>query len=148
MDWLGYNKTILYRNKWIKNWEFPRVVINRSFHNCIQFRQLKLPSLFAAWLFWTFHTKSDNMKALVILSHSWSPFHPRTCLYGINELLLVSVWPSGVFVWEKTPLRLSMQIREQIWSWPNYHKTKENMNIKLYDLYLFTFYLVYANKST
>ncbi len=44
--------------------------------------RLKLPSLFAAWLFWTFHTKSHNMKALVILSHSWSPFLPLTCLYG------------------------------------------------------------------
>ncbi len=42
---------------------------------------LKLPSLFAAWLFWTFHTKSHNMKALVILSHSWSPILPLTCLY-------------------------------------------------------------------
>ncbi len=30
---------------------------------------LKLPSLFAAKLFWTFHNKLHNMKALVILSH-------------------------------------------------------------------------------
>ncbi len=37
---------------------------------------LKLPSLFAAWLFWTFHTKSHTMKALVFLSHSWSPILP------------------------------------------------------------------------
>ncbi len=43
---------------------------------------LKLPSLFTAWRFWTFHTKSHNMKALVILSHWWSPFLPLTCLYG------------------------------------------------------------------
>ncbi len=35
---------------------------------------LKLPSLFTVWLFRTFHSKSHNMKALVILSHSWSPF--------------------------------------------------------------------------
>ncbi len=54
--------------------------------------------MFAAWLFWTFHTKSHNMKALVILSHSWWPFLPITCLYGKNELLWVSVQPSGVFV--------------------------------------------------
>ncbi len=40
---------------------------------------LKLPSLFTAWLFWTFHNKSHNMKALVILSHSWSQFLPLTC---------------------------------------------------------------------
>ncbi len=43
---------------------------------------LKLPSLFAAWFIWTFHNKSHNMKALVILSHSWSPFLPLTCLNG------------------------------------------------------------------
>ncbi len=44
----------------------------------------KLPSLFDAWLFWTIHNKSHNMKALVILSHSWSPFLPLTCLYRKN----------------------------------------------------------------
>ncbi len=43
---------------------------------------LKLPSLLAAWLFWTFHNKSHNMKVLVILSQSWSPFLPLTCSYG------------------------------------------------------------------
>ncbi len=56
---------------------------------------LKLPSLFADCNFLTFHTKSHNMKALVILSHSWSPFLPLTCLYWNNELLCVSGWPSG-----------------------------------------------------
>ncbi len=76
---------------------------------------LKLPSLFAAWLLWTFHTKSHNMKALVILSHLWSPFLPLTCLYGKKELLGVSRRPSGVFSWEKTPPRLPMQIT---WPWP------------------------------
>ncbi len=65
---------------------------------------LKLPSLFAAWLIWIFHTKSHNMKALVILSHSWSPFLPPTCLRGIIERLWVSVWPSGfIFVRKKLP---------------------------------------------
>ncbi len=43
---------------------------------------LKLPSLFTAWRFWIFHNKSHNMKALVILSHSWWPFLPLICLYG------------------------------------------------------------------
>ncbi len=62
---------------------------------------LKRPSLFAVWLFWTFHTKSYNKKALVILNHSWSPFLLLTCLYGKNELLWFSVQPSGVFSWEK-----------------------------------------------
>ncbi len=65
---------------------------------------LKLPSLFAAWRFWNFHNKSHNIKALVILSHSWSPFLPLICLHGKNELLWVSVLPSGVFSWEQTPL--------------------------------------------
>ncbi len=36
--------------------------------------QLKLPSLFTAWLFSPLHFKSHNMKALVILSHSGLPF--------------------------------------------------------------------------
>ncbi len=75
---------------------------------------VKLSSLFSAWLFWTLHNKSHNMKALVILSHSWSPFLPLTCLYGKKELLWVLVWPSGVFSWEKTPSRLIMQIT---WPW-------------------------------
>ncbi len=77
--------------------------------------KLKLLSLFAAWLFWIFHTKSHNMKALVILSNSWSPFLPLTCLYRKNELLWVSVRPPRVFSWEKTPLRLPLQIT---WPWP------------------------------
>ncbi len=76
---------------------------------------LELPSLFAAWLFWTFHTKSHNMKALVILSHSWSPFLPLTCWYGTNELLWVFVQPSRVFSQEKIPPRLHMKIT---WPWP------------------------------
>ncbi len=69
---------------------------------------LKLPSLFDAWPFWTFHTKSHNMKALVILSNSWSPFLPLTCLYR-------KVKPSGVFSLEKNSYRLLMQIT---WPWP------------------------------
>ncbi len=75
---------------------------------------LKLPSLFTAWPFWTFQNKSHNMKALVILSHSWSPFLPLTCLYGKHEFLWVSVQPSVVFSWEETPPRLPMQIT---WPW-------------------------------
>ncbi len=38
------------------------------------------------------------MKALVILSHSWTPVHPLTCLYGTNELLWVSVAFWSIFV--------------------------------------------------
>ncbi len=29
-----------------------------------------------------YHNKSDNMKVLVILNHSWSPYVPLSCLYG------------------------------------------------------------------
>ncbi len=47
--------------------------------------------------------KSHNMKALIILSHSWSPFFLLTYLYGENELLVSSVHPFGVFSWEKPP---------------------------------------------
>ncbi len=48
------------------------------------FQQLKLSSLFAAWLFKTFHNKSHNMKALVILSLSWSPFLPLVYMKNLN----------------------------------------------------------------
>ncbi len=44
-------------------------------------------SLFAA-----ISNKWNNMKALIILSHSWSPFFLPTCWYGENELLWGSVW--------------------------------------------------------
>ncbi len=72
-----------------------------SVQRVILLSMLKLYSLLVAWLFWTFHTKSHNMKSLVILSHSWSPFLQRTCLYGKYELLQVSMRPSGVFSREK-----------------------------------------------
>ncbi len=76
---------------------------------------LKLASLFPALRLWTFYTKSHNMKVLVILSPSWSPFLLLTCWYGKYELLWVSVWHSGVFSWEKTSPILPMQIT---WPWP------------------------------
>ncbi len=66
--------------------------------------QLKLPSLFAAWLFRTFHTKSHNMKALVILSHSWSPCLPLTCLYRKQWTfvsLCVAFW--SIFLRKNSP---------------------------------------------
>ncbi len=49
---------------------------------------IKLHTLFKATFsvrcmtFLNFHTKSHHMKALVILSHPWSPFLPLTCLNG------------------------------------------------------------------
>ncbi len=48
----------------------------------IRDKLLKLPSLFTAWRFWTVHPKSHNLKTLVILRYSWSPFLPLTCLLG------------------------------------------------------------------
>ncbi len=52
---------------------------------------LQLPSLFAAWPFWTFHIKSHIMKTFVILSHSWSsPFLPLICLYGGKKWTFVA----------------------------------------------------------
>ncbi len=60
---------------------------------------LKLPSPFAARLFWTFHNKLHNMKALVILSQHFS----HLLFYEKNELLWDPVSSSGVFSREKTP---------------------------------------------
>ncbi len=122
----------------------------------IQGLTLKLPSLFAAWHFWTFHNKSYNMKALVLLSHSWSPFLPLTCLYGNNEFLWVSVQPSGYFRAKKLSQithvnHMTITTRGQILSWPDYHKTKENVNIRLLDLcesLTVYIYSVHANEST
>ncbi len=63
-----------------------------------------------------------------------------TCLYGKNELLWVSMWPSGVFSWEKNSSQIThanhmnMTTSGQILSWLDYCKTKENVNIKLLDL--------------
>ncbi len=53
-----------------------------SFH--IFHSHLKLPSLFITWFLKTVHNKSHNMKALVTLNHSWSPFLPLICSYGKN----------------------------------------------------------------
>ncbi len=94
------------------------------------------------------------MKALVILSYSESPFLPLTCFYGKHELLWVSVWPSRLFSREKKSPQIThanhmtMTTSGQIWSWPVYHKTKENVNVTLLDLCLFTFYSVPGNEST
>ncbi len=99
-------------------------------------RSLKLYSLFAAWVFWTFHNKSHNMKALITLSHSWSPFLPLTkklnCL-GLSAPFL------SIFLSKNSPQvihgnHMTMTISGQIKSWPDYLMTKGNVNIKLLDL--------------
>ncbi len=123
-------------------------------HHLKKWKYWKLPSLFAAWLFLTVHTKSHNMKAFVILSHSWSPFLSLTYLYEKNELLWVSGVFSGVFSWENNypqityANHMTMTTSEQFYSWPDYCKTKENVNIMLLDLYLYPFYSVHANEFT
>ncbi len=66
-------------------------------------------------IWWKNKIKSHNMKALVILSHSWLPFVPLTGLYGKNYFCGSLCRFSGVFSWEKTPLRSPMQIT---WPWP------------------------------
>ncbi len=64
-------------------------------HVCITV--LKLPSLFTARLFWTFHTKSHNMRALVIQSHHDHHFSHLLVFMKKNELLWVPVSSSGYF---------------------------------------------------
>ncbi len=92
-----------------------------------------------------------NMKALVILSFSWSPF--LSLISGKKKLWWVSVWPFwGIFLWQKSSQinhanQMTMTTTGQILSWPDYHKTKENVNITLLDLCLFIFYSVHANES-
>ncbi len=119
-----------------------------------QMTHLKLPSLFAAWLFWTLHTKPHNMKALVILSHSWSPFLPFNCLYGKKWNLLGLCTAFRSIFLSKNSLQIThanhmtMTTSGQILSRPDYCKTKENVNITLLNLCLFTFYSVHANEST
>ncbi len=44
----------------------------------------------------------NNMKILIILSHSWSPLFLLTYLYGENVLLWGPVHPFGVFSRERT----------------------------------------------
>ncbi len=58
----------------------------------------------------TFHNKSHSMKALVILSHSWSPFLPLTCLIEkMNVGVHLAFW--SIIVRKKLPsCRLPMHI--------------------------------------
>ncbi len=79
---------------------------------------LKLPSLFAAWIFWTFHNESHNMKALVILSHSWSLFLPLVCMEKIN--FCGSLCGILEYFLEKNLLpdyHMTMTTNGQIWWW-------------------------------
>ncbi len=77
---------------------------------------LKLPSLFAVYIFFlTFHNKSHDMKSLVILRLFDHHFSHLLVYIETNELLWVSVWPSEVYLREKSTVRLLIQIT---WPWP------------------------------
>ncbi len=78
---------------------------------------LMLPSLFTAWLFGTFHTKSHNMKTLVSLSYSWSPFLPLTCLYGQNEILGSLCGLLEYFLEKKIPQDYPCKLHEHDHMW-------------------------------
>ncbi len=59
----------------------------------------------------------------------------------------------SIFLRKKLPTdynvnHMTMSTSRQILSCPDYCKTKENVNITLLDLYLFTFYSVYVIEST
>ncbi len=104
---------------------------------------LKLPSLFAAWRFWTFHTKSHNMKALLILSHSWSPFS-YLLIYMEKNNFCGSLWCLlDYFLENKLPSDYPCKSHDH-----DHQFAKENVNITLLDLCLFTFYSVHADEST
>ncbi len=74
--------------------------------------RLKLPSLFAARPFWTFHNKLHNMKALVILSHH--DHHFSHLLVFMKKKNFCPVSCSGVFSREKTPHSSLFQHRAHI----------------------------------
>ncbi len=121
----------------IGKWEKVITLLTRVCRR-VRYGILKRRSLFAAWLFWTFHTKSHNMKALVILSNSWSPFLPLTCLYG-KKLTFVGLCTAfwSIF-WEKLPSDYPCKSHDHDHQWAV---------LVMLNLCLFTFYSVHANES-
>ncbi len=72
---------------------------------------------------------------------------------------MITISPTYLFILKKLTFvgnsfqithahHMTMTTSGQISSWPDYNKTKENVNITLLDLCLFTFYSVHANEST
>ncbi len=110
-----------------------------------QITTLKLPSLFTAWLFWTFYIKSHNMKAL---SHSWSPFLPLIPTYSFiwkNEHsvgLCAAFW--SIFLRNKLHPEYSCQTRDHdhqwadlVMAWLLWDKRKcEHNDVKLESVYI------------
>ncbi len=70
-------------------------------------QQLKLPSLFAARFFWTFHNKLHNMKALVILSHRDHHFS-YLLVFMKKENFCGSLWALLEYFREKTTSHSSL----------------------------------------
>ncbi len=85
--YLGYQKTSSFMAEWKKTicwcifWVFC-TTLGRSMHFKVFF------SVYCM-LFLKFSNNPHNMKALIILSHSWSPFLLLTYLYGENALMFV-----------------------------------------------------------
>ncbi len=91
------------------------------------------------------------MKALIIHDHHFSYL---LVLYG-NKLTFVGLcavfW--SIFLRKNSPQitkanHMTMTTSGQFYSWPDYSKTKENVNMTLLELCLFAFYSVNANEST
>ncbi len=64
---------------------------------------------------------------------------PFTCLYGKKRTFVGLCGPLEYFREKKLPQithanHMTMTTSGQILPWPDYHKTKENVNIKLLDL--------------
>ncbi len=71
------------------------VTINKSIHIHIYYIIIVKASFSVCYiLFLKYSNKSHNMKAVIIRSHSWSPFFLLTHLY---------VRPFGIFSWEIIP---------------------------------------------
>ncbi len=90
-------------------------IMLQSFTLAYSYIYLKLPSLFVTWLFWTFHNKLHNMKALVILSHHDHHFSHILVYMKKKKHLWVLLSSSGVFSREKTPHSSAFQHRGSYW---------------------------------
>ncbi len=142
------SRTITIVQCWIN--QLPQMLIFSHKYSKQYWYMLRLPSLLAAWLFELFILNR-------IIWKQWS--------------LMVTISPTNLFIWKKWTFvglfaafwsiflrKYSSQITHanlmtmttsgQILSCPDYRKTKENVNIMLLDLCLFTFYSVHSNKST
>ncbi len=103
---------------------------------------LKLHShLFAVWLFRTFHNKSHNMKALIILNHSWSPFLPYIFILkksNLDLLKLKYLWLSKSILWHEFAICNTWLLQEGLeclklpslfasWLFLTFHKKSHSM---------------------